>query len=363
MALIVKQLPTVIASRSGQTALEICEFDGKERVPNRDAVAFVYGVRLAPNAAQRRLTVIFSGTVFYVKPEAFGLPDYGDHDQNFGTFALAAIGDYLDDAGLPEYANDLHVPQIEVFSPHLQAWADRDRAPDEVIETYLAAHGFWSWKFGHETWTVGPPDQLRLRSDLKNTGRLIQLGEGQDWNVLKRADDAVTLKPTSEFLRRTKQGFQAAASPATPPPQSDTGSEDPLPERPAYVYVDEVRIADLKRLEQRQYDLRKVIALCEELNLCYRSQCHHAVAALTRALLDHVPPIFSAKAFTEVANNHPGGKSFKELMQRLDGAARKITDAHLHTQIRNVESLPTRTQVNFSNEIDALLAEIVRVLS
>jgi hypothetical protein len=49
-------------------------------------------------------------------------------------------------------------------------------------------------------------------------------------------------------------------------------------------------------------------------------------------------------------------------MRRLEGAARTIADMHLHTPIRAQESLPSRTQVNFSNEIDVLLAEVIRVL-
>jgi hypothetical protein len=84
---------------------------------------------------------------------------------------------------------------------------------------------------------------------------------------------------------------------------------------------------------------------------------------LTRALLDHVPPIFGKQSFAEVANNYGGGgKSFRESMLHLERSARNIGDAHLHIQIRNSESLPTSTQVNFSNDIDVLLAEIVRVL-
>lgn len=130
-----------------------------------------------------------------------------------------------------------------------------------------------------------------------------------------------------------------------------------------YVFVDEVRIADLRRASSDKHDLRKLIALCEELNQSYRSQCYHAVAGLTRALLDHVPPVFGVRTFTEVANNYAGSRSFKECMAHLDGAARMIADMHLHTQIRQQESLPTRTQVNFSNEVDVLLAEVVLLLS
>jgi hypothetical protein len=67
-------------------------------------------------------------------------------------------------------------------------------------------------------------------------------------------------------------------------------------------------------------------------------------------------------AFAEVANNYSGSRSFKESMQHLDLSARKIGDAHLHTQIRTKEILPTATQVNFANDLDVLLAEIVRIL-
>ena len=108
--------------------------------------------------------------------------------------------------------------------------------------------------------------------------------------------------------------------------------------------------------------MRKLIALCEELNQCYRAQCYHAVAALTRAVLDHVPPVLGHKTFAEVANNYSGTRTFKDTMRRLDESARKIADGHLHTPIRRSETLPTRVQVNFSNDVDVLPAEIIRVL-
>jgi len=57
-----------------------------------------------------------------------------------------------------------------------------------------------------------------------------------------------------------------------------------------------------------------------------------------------------------------GSRSFKESMQRLDTSCRKIADSHLHIAIRKKEVLPTKTQVNFTNDVDVLLAEIVRLL-
>lgn len=124
------------------------------------------------------------------------------------------------------------------------------------------------------------------------------------------------------------------------------------------VYVDESRIAELRAITSSKHDLTRLIKLCEELNICYSNECYLAVAMLTRAILDHVPPIFGASDFSQIKGN----RSFQNSMRHLDKSCRNIADAHLHTHIRPKEVLPTKTQVNFSNDLDVLLAEIVTIL-
>ena len=102
--------------------------------------------------------------------------------------------------------------------------------------------------------------------------------------------------------------------------------------------------------------------MCEELNACYSNQAWLATGMLVRALLDHVPPIFDKLSFAEVAEDHSAGKSFKEHMQHLENNSRKIADSSLHTRIRKHESLPTQKQVDFKNDLDTLLQEVVRIL-
>jgi hypothetical protein len=126
-------------------------------------------------------------------------------------------------------------------------------------------------------------------------------------------------------------------------------------------FVSQLRLEDLAKLSSPDYDFRRLHRLCEELNICFEHGCWSAVAALTRAVLDHVPPLFGVKGFAEIANNAMGAKSFKDSMLNLSNSARKIGDAHLHVQIRKKESLPTKQQVNCSADIDVLLAEIVRL--
>ncbi len=127
-------------------------------------------------------------------------------------------------------------------------------------------------------------------------------------------------------------------------------------------YVSASRILELKAL-RGHYDTRRLARLCEELNAAHHGECHMTTAMLVRAIADHVPPIFSCTNFGEVANNYLGSRSFKGSMQNLQNSLRHIADGHLHTQIRTSEILPTAQQVDFAADLDALLAEVVRIES
>ena len=100
---------------------------------------------------------------------------------------------------------------------------------------------------------------------------------------------------------------------------------------PLPVFVDPSRVAELQDRVSTVYDLRKLVRLCQELNICYQQECYFAVATLTRALLDHVPPLFGCRTFLEVVSNHPWGRSRKDAMVHLQNSARRIADIHLHT--------------------------------
>jgi hypothetical protein len=122
------------------------------------------------------------------------------------------------------------------------------------------------------------------------------------------------------------------------------------------------RLDELRGLSSARFDFKKLVRLCEELNTVYRDECYFATAMLTRALLDHVPPLFGKNMFSEVANNYGGGgRSFKENMHALENAARKMADGHLHMPIRKSETLPVAQQVNFAPQLDVLLSEIIRI--
>jgi hypothetical protein len=133
------------------------------------------------------------------------------------------------------------------------------------------------------------------------------------------------------------------------------------PAKKADPYVSAQRIEELHSLKAERFDLTRLIQLCKELNAAYDDDSYMSIGMLVRAIVDHVPPIFEAKNFTEMANNY-AGKSFKSAMQRLDSSLRDAANTFLHLQIRRKEILPSFQQVDFRADLDGLLAEIVRVL-
>lgn len=128
-------------------------------------------------------------------------------------------------------------------------------------------------------------------------------------------------------------------------------------------YINSNRLNDLKNIKSDQYDLSKIIEICEELNKCMKQDCFLAIGALVRVLIDHVPPVFGVSNFKEVCSTYAGNRSFKEAMNNLDKTSRKISDNIIHSQIRRREVLPNNTQVDFSNDVDLLLSEVIRILS
>jgi hypothetical protein len=126
-------------------------------------------------------------------------------------------------------------------------------------------------------------------------------------------------------------------------------------------FVDMSRIAELKSAKSKDWDLTRLIRICEELNIAFSNNCFMSVAMLGRAVIDHVPPIFGKKNFSEVASQY-GPQSFQRSMKNLQLSLRNIADMHLHLPVRRQEVLPTVTQVDFHRDLDVLLGEIARVL-
>ncbi len=156
-----------------------------------------------------------------------------------------------------------------------------------------------------------------------------------------------------EYQNIIDSGIRQLSEPKNQPKKSETKDNGD--------FVNSERIEELKSLSSDKFDLKKMIRYCEELNICYKNEAYLAVVMLTRALIDHIPPLFGVADFQNVYGQN-GSRSFKEHMTHLDKSLRKIADSYLHSHIRKTESLPNNTQVNFSQDIDVLIAEVCRRL-
>lgn len=195
-----------------------------------------------------------------------------------------------------------------------------------------------------------------VTADLKKLYQLANLSLPQNFggeikNLLK-----------TKRLTKTKSGYKLnVAAKEWVKSQIVNSVKRPIIKNRSSNYVNLDRINELRSVNSASYDLSRLVKLCEELNIAFQNISFLSIPMLVRAIVDHIPPIFVLRTFTEVTNNY-GTKSFKESMTHLDNSSRKIADAFLHTPIRSKEVLPNYTQIDFSNDLDLLLAEIYRIL-
>ncbi len=239
----------------------------------------------------------------------------------------------------------------------LDAYSERGRKLLRTDNTDLAHAEFGEWVSAVARW---------LKKTLPDTGAVaewLSQGESPLGVVDGMYDDVMVIHFRKIVGHRLKWLSVLPSRIKSPSHSNATSSAKPHKERASEIpYVDLNRIGELRILMHVKFDVTKLVKLCEELNLCRNVDCYFAMIMLTRSIIDHVPPVFGCSIFTEVANNYSGSRSFRESMRHLDNSSRKIADQHLHSQIGKTEVLPNLTQINFANDLDVLLAEIVKVL-
>jgi len=125
-------------------------------------------------------------------------------------------------------------------------------------------------------------------------------------------------------------------------------------------FVSPQRLQELTNITNSNFDTKKLVRLCEELNIAYKNGMWCSCWVLLRAIKDHIPPIFSQANFAWVANSMPS--SIKNSLLNLENSSKNIADNIVHSQIKRKESLPTQTQINFSQDLDVLLWEVISKL-
>ena len=117
-------------------------------------------------------------------------------------------------------------------------------------------------------------------------------------------------------------------------------------------------LLELKDISSDKYDVKKLVAFCDELNDSYGRANYLCCVLLIRAVMNHIPPIFGFNTFTQVVTN--SGKSVKAVLSHLEDQARPIADLHTHILIRKKEQLPSKHQIEpYKPSFEILIQEII----
>jgi hypothetical protein len=234
---------------------------------------------------------------------------------------------------LKEFFNVFELDELKEIDKVSHAFYFLSKSKD--VESFTRSDiGIWFRELN-----LAEPNMSRLISNIKSSKHFI------------KANGFETYRLTPKMLKIFNDIYKDASFQRPDRPKTD-----------ARHFIHPERIIELKKIQSSLFDLRKVIQICTELNESHAAKNYLSIILLTRSLIDHIPPVFGAKSFAQVASSYAGTKSFKESMTHLEESSRKIADQHLHTQIRNKEVLPNFNQVDFSNDVDVLLSEVVRIL-
>ena len=112
------------------------------------------------------------------------------------------------------------------------------------------------------------------------------------------------------------------------------------------------------------FDCSRLIRYCEEINDNYERGNYASVGFLSRAIVDHIPPIFNQKSFSSLATQTSGERhaSFKKSCESLDKSLKHIVDRSIHKQINSADIPPFKEEVNFSQDLNTILARVVEEL-
>lgn len=207
----------------------------------------------------------------------------------------------------------------------------------------------------NSTLSIGPFERCadsfeeRLLVHYKSLGVGVTVGiEGELKRNASRA--ASSLNHAAQYAKRNfirTIDFKLRERTFDNPAATETNSVD---------YINSVKITEIKELEGGD-DTRRLVRLCQELNVAYRNECYYATLMLLRAIKDHVPKTFGHEKFEQVVAH--ATRTDKEVYHRLQTQLKNAADKALHRPIRPHDSLLSASSVQFQSDIEHLLSEFI----
>ncbi|MBQ1091442.1 hypothetical protein [Streptomyces sp. B93] len=206
------------------------------------------------------------------------------------------------------------------------------------------------------------PDLLSHEPAISTGG--VHLADGRwEREVTRSVMQYIGVDTVEEYIGKTIEIVTANAAEISPAPVGATEPQVSPPPRGSY--IDPALLNDLEKAAQTStWKLHKLIALCRELNDNYAAGNPYASAAVIRAILDHIPPVFGHQDFKQVAAQHTFAtqRTDKAHAQRL-AAFKDIAHDGLHRPISSA-AVPTigMDDLEAPARLNAILYELMRLL-
>ncbi|MFJ4981492.1 hypothetical protein ACIP6X_40310 [Streptomyces coeruleorubidus] len=279
---------------------------------------------------------------------------------------------------LPEVRMVAGEPFVDALRHMIDLYASRPLIVDDV-PTIMLRSGELATAFPRlKPWFVKVlPDLLSYEPAISTGGA--QLGDGSwEREVTRSVMQFSGVKTVEDYIAKTTEIVTATAAQFVTihegvnleiaPLEYDfapvEGEAPPAAAPERRQYVDAGLMDDLDGAAKKTpWRVRKLIALCQELNDAFVVGSPHACAALIRAILDHIPPVFGHKDFRHVAAQH----SFP--VQRTDKAHAKnladfkdIADDVMHRPIGFNVPVISMDDIPAPVRLNAILHEVLRLL-
>jgi hypothetical protein len=205
------------------------------------------------------------------------------------------------------------------------------------VEGLSSQYGDFRFSSGNITdtlWPIRPERILKAYKSLIEDGKLERLGE----RLLMTGLPSYTRIPAHS--RRSIESTHRNTMPSTPTSLEEALIENvivPETKLPEYISKDAQKRL-VEAAQKRNFNTKKLEQILMELNEAVARKNVQSSHVLIRALLDHIPPLFSYKSFDEVANNYSWSETNRKRVKLLSTFFRYDADDSLHRQISKKDS-------------------------
>ncbi|MEU3282432.1 hypothetical protein [Streptomyces antibioticus] len=264
---------------------------------------------------------------------------------------------------LPRMRIAVGEPFMHTLRHMIDLYTRRPILVDEVPKTILRSGELTAALPKLDPWFVKVLPDLLSYEPAINTGGGAHLSDGSwEREVTRSVMQFRGMHTVEEYIEKTCEIVTKNAAQTAP---FTIEEEQPMPTEPERApYVDLALLDDLqKAAANTHWKVHKLIALCQGLNDAYKAGNPYVCAAMIRAVMDHIPPVFGHKDFKVVANQHTFMTQRTDKIHALKLVDFKdISDDGMHRQIGS--SVPVLTMDNIPQPIrlNAMLQELLTIL-